>query len=451
MVTMLSKMGVAERRSFKRDLKAFLAASSHVRIRLAVRMLDSYPALAKALGPDLAAMLEQAHGRDTDAAISKHGLVIASETRRVLSLRMLELMGAATRGIEARKAGDYSPVRELHAAPTFSSGHLNGTSSRLSLEYLLTHKASSQSIKEKTIDDTRSHLRKFIQFIGHDDARRVTKDDVRKWRDDLIQTGNLSPKTVSDRYLSALRSVLSHGVKEFDLPLNVASGIKDNRAAPAPKGSKGYTEEQAEAILKATFKGSQKDISQPHQMAIRWVPWILAYTGLRVSEVTQFQGKNLKEEDGIPYLLITPDDGSTKSGKAWAVGIHEHLIELGLLDFIKSKGDGPLFYHAYEDGTDLTALNGKHRAQDTAKRVGDWVTKELGIAAPNGRPNHAWRHLFTTRSRQCGMDKEARDFMLGSRSQTDAREGYGDWPPRVLDVEINRLPAFSVGNPYSRK
>ena len=42
------------------------------------------------------------------------------------------------------------------------------------------------------------------------------------------------------------------------------------------------------------------------------------------------------------------------------------------------------------------------------------------------------------------MDKEARDFMMGSRSKTDAREGYGEWPPNVLSREINKLPRFDV-------
>lgn len=42
------------------------------------------------------------------------------------------------------------------------------------------------------------------------------------------------------------------------------------------------------------------------------------------------------------------------------------------------------------------------------------------------------------------MDKEARDFMMGSRSGTDAREGYGDWPPEVLDREINKTLRFNV-------
>jgi len=444
MTLALKAVGAEARPTFKRDLERYIAASGKVRTKLAFKLLNDYPSLRVALGPDFAALLEEAYGDATDRALAGHSLTVSPSTRRVINLRMADLMGEAHRALDARQAGDYSSVAVLDRAPSYEA---SPKAKGLSLEYLLDHKAGSQSIKAKTIDDTRGHLKNFIKFVGHDDARRVTKDDVRRWRDKLVAQGNLSPKTISDRYISALRSVLTHGVKEFDLPLNVASGIKDNRTSPAPKGSKGYTEEQAVKILAATFNGSSKDLSEPHRLAIRWVPWILAYTGLRVSEVTQFQGKNLREENGVPYLLITPEDGSTKSGKAWTVGIHKHLIELGLLDFIRSQGDGPMFYHPYPIGTDLTKLDGKHRAQDTAKRLADWITKELGVEAPNGRPNHAWRHLFTTRSRLAGMEKEARDYMLGSRSQTDAREGYGDWPPSVLDVEINRITEFAVTGP----
>ncbi len=34
--------------------------------------------------------------------------------------------------------------------------------------------------------------------------------------------------------------------------------------------------------------------------------------------------------------------------------------------------------------------------------------------------------------------------MLGSRSRTDAREGYGDWTPDVICGEIDKLPRFDV-------
>jgi len=213
--------------------------------------------------------------------------------------------------------------------------------------------------------------------------------------------------------------------------------------SPAPTRPKGWTQTEALRILQATFDGSTKALSKPHKNALFWVPWILAYTGLRVSEVTQFQGRHLITEGGIPHLIISPLDGNTKSGKAWAVGIHQHLIELGFLEFVKGIGDGPLFYEAYDDA-DLGKPIGRHRSKDAAERVSEWVTDEVGLVAPLGRPNHAWRHTFTTRSRECAMDKEARDYMMGSRNTADAREGYGDWSPAVLDREINKQPRLEV-------
>jgi hypothetical protein len=124
------------------------------------------------------------------------------------------------------------------------------------------------------------------------------------------------------------------------------------------------------------------------------------------------------------------------------MGIHPHLIKLGLLDMLRAVGDAPAFYAPYPSGTDLTKVT-THRAKVTGKRVGDWITDELGIPAPNGKPLHAWRHLFTTLSRRHGLDKQLRDYMLGSGPE-DAREGYGDQPPDVLCREIGKLPHFSV-------
>lgn len=156
----------------------------------------------------------------------------------------------------------------------------------------------------------------------------------------------LLPKTVDDSYISAVKSVLAHGVKEFDLPVNDASNIRDMRPSPPPTRSKGWSQQEAIQILQATFDGSSKALSAPHKRALFWVPCILAYTGLRASEVTQFRGRHLSEEGGFPHLIITPLDGNTKSGKAWAVGVHQHLIEAGFLPFAKEIGDGLLFLRA---------------------------------------------------------------------------------------------------------
>jgi integrase len=298
-------------------------------------------------------------------------------------------------------------------------------------------------MKALTVSRYRSSLADFAKFAKHDDPRRVTREEVRRWRDNL-QSRGLRPKTINDDYLAGLKSVLRHGVKEFDLPANAAEAIRDEREPPAPTRSKDYTEEEAKVILTETFKGTTKAISPPHQRALFWVPWICAYTGLRVSEVTQFRGRNLRMEGDIPIMVITPEDGSTKSGKAWATVIHPHLVKLGLVEMLRSIGDGPAFYVPYPEGTDLTKLK-RHRAKEAADRIAAWIKGEVGIEQPPGdRPNHAWRHLFTTLSRKHAMDKEARDYMMGSRSQTDAREGYGEWPPAALKREIDKLPEFKV-------
>jgi hypothetical protein len=155
----------------------------------------------------------------------------------------------------------------------------------------------------------------------------------------------------------------------------------------------------------------------------------------------------LKHEYGFPHLFITPsDDGDrTKNDGAWSTGIHRHLIEMGFLDFVSEMGDGPLFYEASSRGKPLADNQRRSRAAEAAKRVTNWVKDELGLEVY--RPNHAWRHFFTTRSRQCDpmMDKEARDYMLGSRSKVaDVRESYGAWTPDVTDREINRQGRIDV-------
>ncbi len=417
------------------------------------RIIEEDPEHAALLIADLAKMFGLPFDPDKPTMspelaglLAKRGIAVPwGENRGQLLAQALQAQGAAAARLARNARGDYSddPVARQFPellAPTVEASR--GTKAGLSLLSLLDHKDKTRSLKPKTVADYRRLLKEFAAFVGHEDAMRLTKSDIRRWRDKLIEAGS-PKKTINDRYLASIKSVLNHGVKEFDLPGNVADGIRDERDDAAPEGSKEYSLDQAKAILAATFRGTAKGIEEAYQRAIFWVPWLCAYTGARVTEITQLRAERLLWQDGVPYLLITPEDGSTKSGRAWLVGIHKHLIDLGLIEMIKAIGRGPLFYAPYPEGTDLTRLK-KHRATDSSKRVNDWIKGVLGTGAPLGRPSHAWRHTFTTLSRVGDMDKEARDFMMGSRSTTDAREGYGQWPPAVLDREINKVPRIVV-------
>jgi integrase len=383
-------------------------------------------------------------GPFVDAVLRAHQKRVDDETYGLLLEHFGKAMTDAADLLLKRAEGDFSPDERGKKYPVVArkSAARRSPGNGLTFNMLIDHKQKTQTRSARTFATYRNKVSDFARFIGHDDARQATKDDVRQWRDDLIERG-LAKKTINDQYLAALKSVLAHGVKEFDLTTNVAGSIRDERNDPAPNGSKDYTEEQARIILSATFKGVRKDVAIPYRRAIFWAPWICAYTGLRVSEVTQLQGTSVLWDGEIPYLMIQPEDGGTKGGNAWTVGIHQHLIDLGLLEMFKAVGDGPAFYTPYPPGEDLSKIL-NHRSKDAASRVADWVREEVGIVPPGGKPNHAWRHTFTSASRDHSMDKETRDYMMGSRSKTDAREGYGGFSPKKISAEINKLPRIVV-------
>ncbi|TPK36353.1 DUF6538 domain-containing protein [Mesorhizobium sp. B2-5-3] len=419
-----------------------------------VDMMDSEPGeegiwkevLRLNKGKEEGGELDRWFGPTVDELFAEQGVNTDLFSRtRVVNAAFKAIQLAAETNLR-KAAGDYSPDEARKRFPNWEAERGEAkpaprVTGDMDLFALLDHKFATQSLKEKTKSDYSRDLAKFVKSSAHRNAQDVTNEDVRKWRDELIAEG-LSPSKVNGKALAALSAVLTHAVREFGLPTNVASDIRDRRDGPAP-GKKGYDMEEAKAILGATFNGSPKDISAPHKRALFWVPWICAYTGLRVTEITQLRGVDVKADGDTPFLFITPEAGSTKSGRAWMTAVHPHLVELGLLDMFKKVGDGPAFYVPYPDGTDLTKLTGKPRSQEAGVRVGNWITGELGIPAPGGKPNHAWRHLFTSLSRKHDMDKQHRDFMLGSGPE-DAREGYGDFPPSALAREITKLPRFDV-------
>ena len=108
-----------------------------------------------------------------------------------------------------------------------------------------------------------------------------------------------------------------------------------------------FTPEEAATVLRAASA-----LGEPRttlEGAIRWVPWLCAYSGARAGEITQLRGADILQRGEVHAMLITPAAGTMKTGKPRAVPIHEHLIEQGFMEFVKSRGDGALFYDPVQD------------------------------------------------------------------------------------------------------
>lgn len=306
--------------------------------------------------------------------------------------------------------------------------------------------AKGGQLKPNTARDWRRVLAKLVKFLGHDDAARITDKDVRGWRDVLLKvpdedTGKVrSHKTVGGTYLTALRATLQWGLDEGRLSGNAAAGVKVRQPKAARLRESQFTDEEAAAILKASLLPIGGKLSEGYRLARRWIPWLLAYTGARVNEISQLRGEDIIEVDGITCLRITPEAGTVKDNQARLVPVHPHLIEQGFLRVAKESGGGPIFY-------DPNSRRVEGDASRHFKKVGEhlahWVREEVGIKDRSVSPNHGWRHLFKFAMLKAGVDPRVADAIQGHAPKT-AGERYGSVPLETKRDAIEKLLWFSV-------
>ena len=175
----------------------------------------------------------------------------------------------------------------------------------------------------------------------------------------------------------------------------------------------------------------------------RWVPWVCGYSGARAGEITQLRGQDVIERDGVKALRITPDAGPVKTRKARTVPLHEHLIAQGFLDFVDSKGKGPLFYYPEQEAPARDVTNPKpSRAVQARNRLGEWV-RSIGVADKEASPTHGWRHTFKQIADRHGISDRVSDAITGHAPPTEGR-AYG--APTLEDMAnaLRNFPRYKI-------
>jgi integrase len=362
-----------------------------------------------------------------------------SESWPVISRAMVS---ASLKAIEGRKKRNVGQVVETPtlANPKQGAAMSRGTTiTRLFESWKRDHLANGKSLK--TAADFEQKVEALKTFLGHDDALRVTRKNIADFCQDLRHEKGLSARTVSDKYLATVRTIYKAAVSKVMLEIDPTANVRV-RVPRADRGrSKGFTDEEAKAILSASLAGPETlgKRSELTKLAIKWTPWICAYTGARVTEITQLRQEDFAVEYGIPVIRITPDAGSVKTGQYRHCPIHPHLVELGLLDFVKARPAGPLFLQktGRKGGGTYT------KAENVSKALGKWVRDVAGIADSRVQPNHGWRHRFKTVARDVGIEQRYADAMQGHTDGSASAE-YGENTMKALNREIQRLPRFEV-------
>jgi integrase len=171
--------------------------------------------------------------------------------------------------------------------------------------------------------------------------------------------------------------------------------------------------------------------------ARRWVPWICAYTGARVNEITQLKPKDFLTEKGISVIRIVAD--ATKGQEFRVVPLHDHLLAEGLMSYAASRGSMPLFY---DPGRSRGGKDSNPHYQKVAERLAEWV-RALGVDDKDVAPNHGWRHRFSSLARAVDMHIDVQNIIQGHVGRRTAAS-YGDAWIETAKREISKIPAYRI-------
>ena len=426
----------------KRELPAWIAKTNDLidQARAAMAVAEREVALAPS-DQQLAASHAIAERMELDsqeaaAFFAEH---YAAEKARAEAdpLFALDLELRAAKALELRAVRERAEARQVLAE--------DRAKLRLPLAELFEQFAATPGRHPKTMAQWRPYVGKLAAFIGSDNAHEVTDRDLIAWRNHLRDKERyrgkpLSAKTINDSYLGAVSALFAWAKGDGLIDRNPMIGVTKVAARSAPQlRDKEFTSEESRLILQAALAQPDGRQRADWRNAQRWCPWLLAYSGARVNEITQLRKEDVVTVEGVAALRLTPEAGPIKAKKARTVPLHRHIIEQGFLDFVASRPDGPLFFDPSLRRSD-NAIN--RQANRLGTKLAAWV-RSLGIEGV--QPNHAWRHLFNTLSARHNLDHRATMAIMG-HSSGNVNQRYGSIQVDVLKRELDKLPNFETGS-----
>jgi integrase len=335
--------------------------------------------------------------------------------------------------LHRRSRGDWRPDKHPELFPKFE----RTPDPSLTPWHLFERWVSEANPAPSTVERWRGVFVKLNEDFAEHSASAITPEEAQKWAKGLINPDR-SALTVSDVWVAAARRVFGWAVKEKLITRNPFEDVHLTVPKQRMVRDKAFEQEEIATILSAAL--AIPSVERKSHAARRWVPWACAYTGARVGEITQLRGIDVLPNECA--IRITPEAGTQKSGKAYKVPLHEHLIEQGFLEFAKASGKGPLFYNEVQSPQKTDPTNpSKPRYVKAREHLANWV-REIGVTDPNIRPNHAWRHTFKQIGRRC-IPEHILDAITGHAPATVGR-GYGAPTLEDMAKALKKFPRYRL-------
>jgi integrase len=304
-------------------------------------------------------------------------------------------------------------------------------------------KRSTKAWKEKSEGSIKAVLKIFSEImdgrrfdaIGYDEMRRY-KEIILKLPKNLNCDNRFKEKKITEiiqipdldllsnktrnKHLGTMSTLFEWAMRHGFTDKNYAKGLtviaEDQQIRDV------FTKDDLQKII-SSDEYKRVKAKQFKKHAFFWAPLISMFTGARLSEICQLKVSDICEDGGIWYFAFCSDGMEVAKTKA-AIGnvpIHEMLIKIGLLNYVKSqkrRNETLLF-------SDLT----KHSKNGYGAQVSKWFNRYLikvGVKDvekdTNRKVFHSFRHTVIHHLQQKGVDEKRIEVMVGH--ETDELSYY---------------------------
>ncbi len=301
------------------------------------------------------------------------------------------------------------------------------------IDDLLVYWVGQTEKRPRTLLDAKTAVRRLKAVVGEVSAAQILRPQAVAFKDALISEG-LAHATVVKNF-GLIKSMFELGYRNDLIGANPFKDIKLVKPARRDKPRLAFTPEDLKLIFdSAVFTKGQRPIGGAGDAAV-WVPLIGMMTGMRLEEIGQLRGSDIKQQEGIWYIDLdhAPEEGRwlKNDSSRRQIPIHPKLIDLGLIK--KFSGlSGKIFPLLKSSGDrQLTA--------SWSQWFGRYLRQDVGITDKR-KTFHSLRHTFKDLCRDAGVPKELHDRLTGHVS-SDVGDGYGSgtYPIRPLAVAISQI------------
>ncbi len=318
----------------------------------------------------------------------------------------------------------------------------------------------------KTLDETKAKVERFVSILGDKDIASISKSDIAKYRDTLLQLPKnrtqavksmpipiqirfaetsgaklLSPKTVANA-IKQISPVFTYAVELGLISFNPTFGVSvknTQKKTEADITGRGYSNHDITKLFSDELF-IDSSLNHTYGLACYWIPLLCRYTGARLSEIAQLDQSDVGcDENGIHYLNIRRGEGqSIKTDSSLRhIPIPEHILELGFLEFV-DRAKGRLF-SGLTSGT-----YGKYSGAFSKWWSAKVKTKGIAIS----QPTHAFRHAFKTEMRVLGVSDSVSDSITGHAAKSEGGRYCGPVPLKAKKEAIDKLPKLNLDRIY---